>query len=402
MQTLKSKSNTQVLGAIVPFVMVGSLFSIDVQAEQYRVQSSTYAGYQNDGTVSSPFFGQETYYDYDSDGNYVQMTRNRSTYFNNSLDSEYQSTQGNSANAIPGAAQFNRTLVGDASLGIGDVQASGYAYTTWGSNHASASGSGFTPVDRNVTAYPQIPDGNGGFIPDLNFPIDIQSSTSLYSSAHSQWEELYQISGHSGTGTAQVTMHIDGLLSGVQAVGDNAYMNYSLRSFNGDTILSMSASIYTYLDFQGNVQQYWSQSIWNTGVWDYDSGTGDLVVDEMLHGSYAFTYGNPLYLNSILSVSTNGNASSDFGHTVTMESLVLPENSLVYALSGTDMSVYGASFDGSGGGTLCTSLDCVNGGFGGGNGGGGSTVPVPAAAWLFASGLLGLGGFASRRKRATV
>lgn len=390
------KKVAQVIRTGLAATIVGIFYASGAQAAEYRVYSSAQGNYSLQGNMTSPLFGQELDY-VDELGNPVY--RNRSIELNRSLDSDYQYSDGHSANAVPDAAQFNKAFVGAASIGINDVQAAAYAYSTWGSNHASATTSGFTKVDKSLTSYTQIPDGIGGFTPDTSNPIDMQYSTNLYTSANSEWEELFQIAGGPGSagtsGTFSVSTHIDGLLNGVLNSGDSASMSYSLTSFNNQSIYQMYAYTYSWDDGSGNIQSYWSKSIFQNGAWAGASGSGDLVIDEILTGESSLIYGDPVYLRSSLYVSTNGNGNSDFANTAEMTSLIFPESALVYALSGSSLAGYGTGFAGGGNGTLCTSLECVNNGFGGG----GSPVPVPAAFWLFTSGLIATG-LGARRKLA--
>jgi hypothetical protein len=199
-------------------------------------------------------------------------------------------------------------------------------------------------------------------------------------------------------------MHVDGFLNGALSNGDSAQINYNLSTFNNVQVLGLYASLYTnsYINSVYNeetesydlteiITQNWNKSVFQNGVWNYSSGTGALTIDELIQGDYNFTYGDPLYLNSNLQTYVNGNGISDFKNTVTMDSFVLPENANVYALSGANPEAYHIAFAGNGGGTVCTSLDCVNGGLGNGGGNGVPSVPVPASIWLFGSALAGLG-----------
>jgi len=379
-------------------VIIGLSTTSAASAANYRVENQVWGDYQMNGSVTSPLLGSLPF------------------NINRNLDHDYSYNSGNTAGTVPAAAEFNRTFNGDATIGAGDIHVSTYAQTDWGLNHAGVKIEGFSKAEKTVVAYPQItttnPDfmGMGGMYssPDTKNPITINTSTNAYSNASSRWEELYQISGGTGTGTAHISMHVDGFLDGALANNDNASINYNLSTFNGEQILGLYAYTSFYPDWvydptSGTYNradtQHWSESILQNGVWSYSSGTGSLPsINEMLQGDYTFTYGDPLYLNSYLDAYVNGNGESNFKNTVTMESLILPENASVYALSGANPAAYHIAFSGNGGGTVCATLDCVNGGLGGG---GISQVPVPASIWMFGSTLAGLLGITRRRQLAS-
>lgn len=367
-------------------------------ADQARVVSQAWTDYSLSGHITSPLFGQEVSY-YDELNNPVYVPR--TVDFNRTLDSAsaYSSGYGvlipGQQPPVPPAAEYDKTLVGDSAIGASDAHARGYAYTDWGHNHASTSTS-YTPIDSTV---------DGEFLNPVtgtSVPMSTHTTTSLYSYATSQWEELYKLgnSQQGGTGTASMGFQIDGSLTATQEQGSYSSIYYSLNTFNNERLLYVYASISSYQDADGNWQSQWWSNIFSDGVMTSDSGYGDFTIDRKLHAEYEFTNGDPLYLNSYLQVYSNGNASSDFRNTVSMESLVLPENTLVYAMSGTSMSNFGLSFAGNGNGTVCASTQCVSDGSYGGTGtggGGGSVVPLPSAVWLFASSLMGLG-LGARRK----
>ncbi len=373
-----------------PFVavIIGLTATSVASAANYRVDNQVWGYYNMDGTVSGSLLGSQPF------------------NINRQLDGAYDYTSGNTAGSVPVAAAFNRIFTGDATLGAGDINKSAYAQTDWGFNHAGVKTDGFSKVDKTVVAYPQILGTS-----DLSNPITINTSTNTYSYATSRWEELYQISGGAGTGTAHIAMQVDGFLDGTSINNDNAQIYYSLSTFNGTQILGLSANTYnnTYTDnvydpvtdtYNSVVvsSQSWSEQIFQNGIWSYLSGTGALNIEKLtLQGDYTFTYGDPLYLNSYLQTSVYGNGESNFINTVTMESFVLPENAAVYALSGANPAAYNIAFSGNGVGTVCGTLDCVNNG---GNGGGGpAAVPVPTSIWLFGSALVGLLGVNRRQLR---
>ncbi|MDP3332574.1 MAG: VPLPA-CTERM sorting domain-containing protein [Methylococcaceae bacterium] len=365
-------------------VIIGLTATSAASAADYRVENQVWGGYQIDGTINSPLFGSQP------------------INFNSDLDYDSAYTQGNTAGALPEAAAFDRVFHGNSAIGAGDILKSAYAKSDWGFNHAGVETIGFIKAEKETVSYPIDPNYGSDNILDYNNPITINTSTNTYTVANSRWEELYQISGGVGADTAHITMHVDGFLNGVLSNGDSAQINYNLSTFNNVQVLGLYASLYinSYTDYVYNEEtgdydaievntQNWSKSIFQNGTWNYSYGTGALTIDDLIEGDYDFTYGDPLYLNSNLQTYVWGNGISDFKNTVTMDSFVLPENANVYALSGANPEAYHIGFAGNGGGTVCTSLECVNNGLGNGNGV--PSVPVPASIWLFGSALAGLG-----------
>lgn len=372
-------------------VIIGLTAASTASAADYRVTNYVEGGYFMTGTVSSNLFGNE------------------SLNINRQLDYDYQYSSGNTTGTVPAAAEFDRDFIGDPAINAPDMHITAYAQSDWGFNHAGVKTTGLSGIQNTVTAYPESGDDMYSSYPDYSNSITINTNTSAYSYATSNWEELYQISGGTGTGSAHITMHIDGFLDGALnnpqsypfnnnnwQLNEPTSIYYRLSTFNGEQILGLSAQLYVHnsYDMDGNLEttsKNWNTSILHNGAWSYESGEGELSIDQLLEGDYTFTYGNPLYLNSFLQVKTNGNGESNFNNTVTMESLVLPEEAVVYALSGANPEAYHIAFAGNGGGTVCTSLECANNGLGNGGGNGVPSVPVPASIWLFGSALAGLG-----------
>lgn len=362
--------------------IIGLTAASTASAADYRVTNYVEGGYFMTGTVNSNLFGNEP------------------LNINRQLDYDNEYSSGNTTGTVPAAAEFDRNFIGDPAINAPDMHITAYAQSDWGFNHAGVKTEGLSGVQNTVTAYPES---------DYYNPITINTNTSAYSYANSTWEELYQISGDTGTGTAHITMHIDGFLDGTlnnpqnYAFNNNNWqleqptsISYRLTTFNNELILGLSAQLYVYnsYDMDGNLEttsKNWNTSILHNGVWSYESGEGELSINQLLEGDYTFTYGNPLYLNSYLHVIASGNGESNFNNTVTMQSLVLPEEAVVYALSGANPEAYHIGFTGNGGGTVCTSLECANNGLGNGGGNGVPSVPVPASIWLFGSALAGLG-----------
>ncbi len=178
-----------------------------------------------------------------------------------------------------------------------------------------------------------------------------------HSAAESFWADGFLITGGTGQGTAQVQVHLDGTNtafnhgSGSWSTGT---VNYNLRSADWNAAINEPTNEIPLID--------WSdQSICGTLCFDFTSNTFDLT----LTGNFSFEYDKPFLLESYLATIAEGNASTDFYHTARISLIALPQGASLTASGGT----YNVS-----------------------------AVPVPAAAWLFGSGLMGLIGIARRKK----
>lgn len=335
---------------------------------QFRLFAETYGSYYNNVQTTSPVFGLDT----NGNPNTVYGT----VYYG----SDYLSASAYShASAIPNVTMASQ-WVGDASQGMTTVTANGYGSTDWGTNHASASLSGYTQVDQSY---------DGQFVVGpTTWPMHVESNTYAYSLGRSVWEELYQIGGGTGTGQFTGAVHIDGTL-GTAANSGNAYVNWSLKTFSNQLVASVNAS------YDGTTDS-WYKDVYSDGQWIYTSGTGPLSINEDVIGSYTFTYGQALYLRSELYTSVYGNAAADFSNTVQFTGMKLPQGSSVYVLSGANAADYGIGFAGNGGGTICSDLSCATGG---GGGGGGLPIPEPETYAMLLAGLGVIGWVARRRSR---
>jgi len=224
--------------------------------------------------------------------------------------------------------------------------------------------------------------------------VDTTVCSTSYAKAQSQWEDLFMIGASQQTqsvGQYDATFRVQGRLgpsTNTNGTGQ-ARMVWSLRDFNHEQLIYISAGYHAAIDA-------WSKYTYSDGVWEFDWGTGPLVIDESLRlNGGTFQYGTPLYLNSLLRTYVSGNGVSSFGNTVGMTEFEVPSGSLVYAYSGTDLAAYGIVFDGMGGGTLCHDLACASG-----TGGVGTVVPAIPEPEAYAMMLAGLGliAFVVRRR----
>lgn len=359
-------------------------------SSQYRVQNYTYGWYQLDTSVTSSLFG--TY----PDGS-PKSASTSETIGNVYMDGLPYSNSGNTAGSVPAALEHVGTWTGDASRGLSDVNYDLYAYTTWGSNHARTGFDKYKQVNSNSTSYYVPSDAFGVPLSVSPIQIDVQTNSYLYGYATSQWEELYMIGGSSisALGHYNATFHVDGTL-GPSANSDgtgNASLYWSLRDFNNDNLLYISANYDAGSDS-------WSKTTYSAGNWDYQYGSGTLVINEDLQQNGGeFYFGTALYLNSLLQTSVSGNGVSNFEGTVEMTEFELPGGSSVYAISGSNLSNYHIAFDstGGGGGVLCNDLNCATTG-----GGGGTVIPGVPEPETYAMMLAGLAlvGWSARRWRS--
>jgi len=352
---------------------------------QYRVSNYLYGYYEVNTTISSPLFGVDQY-------------GNPKTYNSwDSLGSANDSNQGNTSGNVPDALVQAGTWNGNSSIGLNDVNYDLYAYTTWGTNHARAGFDNYKQVNTTSTAYYLPSDGSGNSLGLPEIPIETSSYSNVYGYAQSQWEELYMIGGSSisAVGHYNATFHVDGKL-GPSANSDGtgySQLNWSLRDFNNDYLVYISAGY-------SADSNSWSKTTFSAGVWDYQYGSGELIINENLQqNGGTFNYGTALYLNSILQTYVSGNGVSSFENTVEMTNLELEGGSRVYAMSGTDLSNYNITFDSTngGGGVLCDGLNCATTG-----GGGGTVIPSIPEPETYAMMLAGLAlvGWAARRRRS--
>lgn len=339
--------------------------ALTAQAQsQFRLFAEANGGYYNSIQTTSPVFG-------------LDPSGNPNTVYG----SVYYGYDGRSAAAYDTATPLPNVTAGgvwagDASQGMTTVTSNAYGMTDWGSNHASASLSGFTPVSQSY---------DGSFVVGpSSWPMHVESSNYAYVRGGSVWEELYQIGGGTGTGMFTGTIHIDGTLAGVTGNG-NSSINWALTTFSNQLVASVSANY-------DAASGAWSKSVYSDGTWNNTTGSGALTINEDVIGSYSFTYGAALYLQSALYTQVNGNGAADFSSTVQFTGMKLPEGARVYVLSGASAADYGIAFAGSGG-TICPTLACAVGA------GGGLPIPEPETYALLLSGLAVIAWVARRRRR---
>lgn len=338
--------------------------ALSAQAQsQFRLFAEGYGGYYNAIQTTSPVFGL------DANGN------PNIVYGSVPYGSDYRSASAfDQLTPLPNVTAGG-VWAGDASKGMTTVTTTAQARTDWGSNHASASTSGYTSVKESYAGQFVV----GG----TTWPMQVKSNTVSYASATSSWEELYQIGGGTGTGQFTGSIHIDGSLTGL--TDGVASINWSLRTFSNELV----ASLYAYYDGATNT---WNKSIYSNGEWNSTNGTGGLTINEDVVGSYSFTYGAALYLQSVLSTDVNGNGTADFSNTVQFTGMTLPQGAAVFVVSGARASNYGIQFAGNGSGTICSELACALGG-------GVQPIPEPGTYAMFIAGLGVIGWVARRRAR---
>ena len=329
---------------------------------QFRLLAEASGSYYNNVQTTSPVFGL------DPSGN--PNTVYGTIYYG----SDYRSGAAyNTSTPIPNVS-IGGTWAGDATQSMTTVTANAYGKTDWGSNHASASLSGYTQINQSY---------DGDFVVGpTTWPMHVESSTYASATGRSIWEELYQIGGGTGTGQFTGTIHIDGMLSGTTGAG-TATMNWTLTTFSNQLVASVYAS------YDGSADA-WSLDVYSDGQWTSNTGTGALTINQDVIGSYSFTYGSALYLKSDLYTWISGNGAADFSNTVQFTGMRLPQDAAVYVLSGAQASDYGISFGGNGSGTICQDLACAAGG-------GSPPIPEPGTYALLLSGL-GLVGWIARRR----
>lgn len=331
-----------------------------IAQSQYRLGSEVGAYYANDYRMTSPLFGLDP------------SGLPNSIYGSVSYGSAYQGAAAYDQTTAAPNVSVNGVWAGDANQGMTVVTANAYSMTNWGSNHASASLSGFTSVTQDRTG--TYLDSSTG----VSWPMQISSQNSASAYAHSVWEELYQIGGGTGTGQFTGSIHLDGTLSPLGSTG-SAGLNWSLTSFSGETV----AAIYAHYDAATNA---WEKNVFSAGEWSSTSGTGLLALNDDVVSVYSFAYGAALYLKSDLYTWVDGNGSADFSNTVQFTGMRLPQGAAVYVVSGAEASDYGISFAGDGSGTICDTLSCAL-----------APVPEPSHYALLLAGL-GLIGWATRRR----
>lgn len=207
---------------------------------------------------------------------------------------------------------------------------------------------------------------------DFSGSLPINSTMEPHASAQSSWTDTFTIQGGTGVGTASAIVALHGhAATHYGANGDIWYGNSSFETFgrSGYGFAQYGLDIRydtlpTGVDAEYNQPIRWEQSYFPPTV--PGSVLESPIPHDILTGNFVFEYGVPFSLSSYLTLSGYNGITVDFDHTATLSYFDLPE---------------GASLE-SGSGHLYAT----------------SAVPVPAAVWLFGSGLLGLVGIAKRKK----
>lgn len=338
-----------------------SCLALSAQGQsQFRLYAESYGGYYNSIQTTSAVFG-------------VDAGGNPNTVFGTvQYGYDYNAASAFSQSSPVPNVTAGGVWAGDASKGMTTVTTTAYGMTDWGTNHASASTTGYTPVTDTYSG--QFTVGS------TTWPMTVRTDTVSYAVGRSLWEELYQIGGGTGTGQFTGTIHIDGTLTGLTT--GTASLDWSLRTFSDNLVAGLRADY----DVGANT---WSLGVYNNGAWNYTSGTGALTINQDVTGSYSFAYGAALYLKSDLFTSVTGNGNADFSNTVQFTGMKLPQGAAVYVQSGAKAADYGISFAGDGTGTICTDLACAVG----------STQPIPEPeTYVLLMAGLGVVGWMARRR----
>lgn len=120
--------------------------------------------------------------------------------------------------------------------------------------------------------------------------------------ALSVWSDGFTYSGEPGTGTAQVSLSLDGLFAGADAaVSGYALLKTAYPVLPGDLYALLSGATTLPADME-------------VVLWDSrDNQAG--AVHTVLTGSFQYGYGETFYLTSVFGVAASGNGAVDFGHT---------------------------------------------------------------------------------------
>ena len=369
-------------------------------ASASRVSGQIYGNYYLDTRTSLPLLG---------------VTANNTEYFGSTY-TQYLSYGSNGTTPVPlGQNTVSASgvwAVAPAYVGTTPLTDANYNLTSttdFRKNHAGATISNFTPYDNFANPIQQtycLTDSSGACLPGSSDTLSKTVRATAYANARSRWEDIYYVGSSvnvapGSTATYSAVYTIDAKLGAGAAPGaGSAYFSWRQSDFQGNVVLGMTASYDAYSDTN-------YQSIYDplSHSWSYVPGTGALNISQALTADVTYTIGTPFYVDSSLDTGVNENGDADVRNTITLTSLKLPANALLYVASGADYSgVASFGVGGTGGGGICQTLVCTSGGgVGGGGGGGGGgipPVPEPGSSTMMVLGLGLLGFIARRRVRA--
>lgn len=214
--------------------------------------------------------------------------------------------------------------------------------------------------------------------------VNNADNATLRSSSYANWGQQLYIGANAthqagSYGAILVGITLDGTFP---ALADSSVQNDSSAYLNAQTSFTDIAGV-----------SYNSSFGIQTGSYDLDWTGASTVYKKLL-----FQYGTIFNLQLYQQAYTNNNGNADFFNTGSISSIELPLDAILD--SGAQQAGLGGLSELFGTVTHSTSLTAQNTTWDFGNNGGGftppSNVPVPAAAWMFASGLLGMMGLRRR------
>jgi hypothetical protein len=210
--------------------------------------------------------------------------------------------------SAPAASMFSGLEVGASSQSIGPGGGTDDPGTLTGSAPLSITAS--TAASSAAAAADFGTNSARASVPEVSEPF-----SSAGARAHSVWRDVWTITGGTGSGLASLTVHLDGSQAVAGGTGAFSY------------VLSIASD-------PGSAGGHVARADGGKETWNDDLG-----------GTFEFTYGAPLYVESRLEVAGSagegGSAELDFGSTAVLTLLELPDGATVSTASGTTPPVEG-------------------------------------------------------------